>query len=320
MRYRLLLVTLGFLFYAAASTPARAGILYVATGDGLDEITPNGSVSTLTPSISVSTLGGMGVDSSGNVYVGAGNSFNVNPFVVEKVTPSGSISTFATFPSLGYTITAVAVDSAGNVYVGFDDGDDIDEISADGNVSLYATGQFASTFSAVNALALGPQGTLYIDDPNGLFEVPAGGGAAELAFTNVQRGPGFAVDSSGSVYSTSQAENADEILKFSSSGSSSVFATLPGVLNNTVIGLAFDSSGNMYAANSADGDIFEISPSGVVTPFATVPGNPYFLAYSPTLVPEPATATLFAAASLLVLARRPRKNFLATDGKSDSHR
>ena len=51
----------------------------------------------------------------------------------------------------------------------------------------------------------------------------------------------------------------------------SPFATLPA--NSGPFGLAFDGSGNLYAADYGPGQISKITSGGVVSLFATLPAN-----------------------------------------------
>jgi sugar lactone lactonase YvrE len=65
-----------------------------------------------------------------------------------------------------------------------------------------------------------------------------------------------------------------DIYRYSSNGTPSVFSNQPG---STVIGMAFNSSGTLYAAARDSSAIYAYSPGGVRTTFAT-PSNPVGLA------------------------------------------
>ncbi|MDB5137825.1 MAG: hypothetical protein JWP37_4428, partial [Mucilaginibacter sp.] len=135
-----------------------AGNVYVAdNGNNLiRKITPAGMVTTLAGSGAVGNANGTGnaasfnspfgiaVDAGGNVYVAdAGNN------LVRKITPAGSVSTFAgsgkkgtgnaTGASASFnTPSGVAVDAAGNVYVADENNNLIRRITAAGVVSTLA--------------------------------------------------------------------------------------------------------------------------------------------------------------------------------------
>jgi hypothetical protein len=77
------------------------------------------------------------------------------------------------------------------------------------------------------------------------------------------------------------APGSDTILKFTQGGVESTFAT--GITNPR--GLAFDSSGNLFVAESnlaPGGDILKYPPGGgTPTVFASGFGRPQFLTFSP---------------------------------------
>ncbi len=106
--------------------------------------------------------------------------------------------------------------------------------------------------------------------------------------------------------------NANTIDTFSSTGTVSQFATDPGdgsVLNNPY-GLAFDSAGNLYAANSGNNTIEKFTTGGVGTQFASEPNAPQFLAFGPAAAPEPSQFAAFGVGllGLGALALRARKH------------
>ena len=74
------------------------------------------------------------------------------------------------------------------------------------------------------------------------------------------------------------------IIKFDSSGNRSTFAS--GVL---ALGLAFDSSDNLYAADWKNSTVFKFDSSGNMSTFASGLDGPICFA---TQIPEPATLLL----------------------------
>ena len=132
-----------------------AGNVYVADNgnDRIRKITPDGQVSTLAGSGLVGSSNGMGtaasfnspfgiaVDAAGNVYVADSGSN-----LIRKITPSGSVSTFAGSGAKGAadatggaasfnTPAGLAIDAKGNVFVADENNNLIRKITASGVVS-----------------------------------------------------------------------------------------------------------------------------------------------------------------------------------------
>ena len=195
------------------------------------------------------------VDSAGNVYVA--DQYNDE---IRKITPSGVVTTLAgSAQQMGssdgtgsaarfFAPTGVAVDSAGNVYVADQSNDEIRKITPSGVVTTLAG----------SAQQMGSSdGT---------------GSAARFYFPM-----GVAVDGAGNVYVADRAN--DEIREITPSG---VVTTLAGSAGQTgssdstgsaarfywPTGVAVDSAGNIYVADSDNDELRKISSSGVVTTLA----------------------------------------------------
>ncbi len=251
------------------------GNVYVADSgnDTIRKITPAGLVTTLagTAQISGSADGtgsaarflfpnGIAADSSGNVYVA-----DTGNCTIRKITPAGDVSTLAgTAGSVGSADGTgggasfsypygVAVDAGGNVYVADTDNHTIRKITPAGVVTTFA-GTAGSSGSA--------DGT---------------GSAARFFFPN-----GIAADSSGNVY---VADTQNHTIR--SITSASVVTTLAGVVGgkgtadgaggaarfNMPYGVAVDSAGNIYVADTDNHTIRKITPAGAVTTFAGTAGS-----------------------------------------------
>ena len=94
--------------------------------------------------------------------------------------------------------------------------------------------------------------------------------------------------------------SSDKILKFTPAGTESTFAT--GL--NTLEGLAFDSLGNLFAAEVLDGDILKFTPNGTETVFASGLNGPHWLTFGPTRegkVPDSGETVRLLAISVLGL-------------------
>ena len=195
---------------------------------------------------------GVAVDSSGNVYVA-----DTSNHRIRKITSAGVVSTMAGSGTAGYTDGTgaaaqfntpfgVAIDSLGNVYVADRDSQRIRKITSAGVVSTMAG-----------------SGTAGYTDGTGT--------AAQFNFPN-----GVAVDSLGNVYVADFFNH--RIRKISPPG---VVSTLAGnefagyadgtgaaAQFNFPIGVAVDSSGNVYVADRDNNRIRKITPTGVVSTLA----------------------------------------------------
>ena len=201
---------------------------------------------------------GLAADAAGNAYVAdAGNS------LVRKITSAGVVSTLAgSSTNQGYRDAAgtsawfntpadLTVDTQGVVYVADTGNSVIRRIAADGTVTTLAgaAGQRGST-----------------------------DGAATVARFN-QPG-GIVVDAGGTLYVADTFNHT--IRKITAGGSVSTYAGVPGVsgfddgvgtaaLFNQPGGLALDSAGTLYVADTGNNTIRAITPAGAVTTLAGLP-------------------------------------------------
>jgi sugar lactone lactonase YvrE len=202
---------------------------------------------------------GIAVDGAGNVYVAdTGNN------TIRKISPDGIVSTIA--GSAGHPGSAdglaagarfrnpwgVAVDTNGNVYVADMSNDTIRKIHTDGQVVTVA-GQAGTTGSADGF------GT------NAWFNNPFA----------------LAVDAAGNIYVADSGNNV--IRKITPGRVVHTLAGLPGNAGSTDAstdtarfwnpqGLAVDSAGNIYVADTGNNTVRKITPMGEVTTLAGLPG------------------------------------------------
>jgi hypothetical protein len=253
----------------------NAGNVYVADSGNstIRKITPSGVVSTLA-GLTGSTgsadgtgnaarffqPAGVAVDSAGNVYVAdSGN------YTIRKITPCGVVSTLAglagglgsddgTGSAARFNFPyGVAVDHAGNVYVADTNNHTIRKITPSGVVSTLA----------------GLAGSIGSAD---------GTGNAARFFQPY----GVAVDSAGNVFVTDTSNNT--IRKISPSAVVSTLAGLAGSRGsangtgsaarfNHPSGVAMDSAGNVFVADTINNTIRQITPSAVVSTLAGLAGS-----------------------------------------------
>jgi hypothetical protein len=203
---------------------------------------------------------GTAVDAAGNVYV-ADEQNNA----IRKITPSGDVSTFAgdvgvsgSHDDTGVNATfnrplGVAFDPTGNLFVADSQNHTIRKITPDGTVTTIA------------GLA-GVSGTNNGVGTNALFHTPFS----------------LTVDAQTNIYVADTLNHA--IRKITPDGMVTTFAGTAGVLgtNNGVgveakfafpEGIAVDPDGNVFVADDDDFTVRKITPAGVVTTFAGVPGS-----------------------------------------------
>jgi sugar lactone lactonase YvrE len=204
-------------------------------------------------------LGGVATDSVGNVYVA-----DINNCTIRKITPAGVVSTLAgkagvegfadgTGAAASFDLPrGVATDSAGNIYVADTNSSTIRKITPAGVVTTLAgkAGNVGSTdgtgaaaeFGIPEGIATDSAGNVYVtDDTNIIRKITPAGVVTTLAGT---AGDGGSADGTGAAASF-----------------------------NHPMGVAIDSAGNVYVADSDNRTIRKITRAGVVT---TLAGKPEF--------------------------------------------
>jgi uncharacterized protein (TIGR03437 family) len=206
--------------------------------------------------------GGLAVDSSGTLYIA-----DTGDNTIRKVTTDGIINVVAGngLPSYlgdaGPAVTAelhspedVAVDSSGNVYIADTANAYIRKVTTDGNINFVA-GDGAIGYAGDN-------------------------GTATLA--GLVEPYGVAVDSAGNIYICERADGRirqvntkgiiNTIIGNGSNGFSGDGSAALGAMTNLPGGIALDSSGNLYIADSMNNRIRKVTNSGSGT-ISTIAGN-----------------------------------------------
>ena len=257
-----------FMLAGGISADGRGNVFVADTGaNTIRQISASGEVSTLagTPIATASTNqffttfsrpAGMTIDGSGNLYVTDGfttSSFIVNRYwtSVRKVTPQGEATTLPlpTFvPGIPQPILGpgIAVDGTGSVYLAF--AGTIRKFTPAGvmtNVTAPEVTRYTSS------LAVDKAGNVYFGYQNTVRKIAPGQAEVVLA------GSGAAgyVDGNG-------VQAAFDFPEYK----------LVGVADAYLTGLAVDSVGNLYVADSNNFAVRRISPDGRVTTIAGRPG------------------------------------------------
>jgi sugar lactone lactonase YvrE len=242
------------------ATGSLAAMPAVSQASGSDDVLSvfagTGSYAAPTPGPATSSaLGGpldVAVDSAGNLYIA-----DYEDDVVEKVTPSGTLSVLAGDGSYGQATpgpatssdlngpAGVAVDAAGDVYIADSSNNVVEKVT--------------------------PGGTLSIVAGNGSSGAPTPGPATSSDLSDPYS---VAVDASGDLFISDQGNN--RIEKVTPDGTLSIFAgtgaqssPVPGPATGSgmgdVRGLATDAAGNLYVADDYNEEVEKVTPSGTLS-------------------------------------------------------
>ena len=251
---------------------SSTGVVTTVAGGSINEITnlpergyADGSGRSALFSFGVTETSGvgartMGLDSKGNLYVA--DTLN---YVIRKMTPDGVVTTVAGSPGNSGSVDGtgaaaqfsspygVAVDGAGNVFVADSGNNAIRKITSTGVVTTFA----------------GKAG------PNA---GNSNGNATDARFNNPS---GLAADAAGNLYVSDS--NNHTIRKITAAGLVTTLAGLAGSKGSSdgiglsarfssPTGIAVDSAGNIYVADTGNVTIRKVTPTGVVSTVAGLAG------------------------------------------------
>ena len=215
---------------------------------------------------------GLAFDHAGNLYVA--NEDNNN---IEKFNTNGVPSLFATDDGSGNILSGpegLAFDTSGNLYVANDD-NFISKFSTNGTF----LGQFgdSSYLNSPVGIAFDKAGNLYVannepasDSPT-IVKYDTSGNGTNFVTTDLNYPEFIAFDTNNNLYvaneGTLATEDNNNIVKFDTNGNGTVFSQYGGTA--FPVGLAFDSSGNLYDADNGE-FIQKFDPNGNSSRFTTI--------------------------------------------------
>jgi sugar lactone lactonase YvrE len=289
-------------FFPSGLAFDAAGNLYVADAD-------NNEIRMITAAADVTTVAGYvypagstdGVGSaarfsspSSATFDPAGNLYVVDEAGIRKITPAGIVTTPAGYNKpIGEAPSGVVVDTKGNLYIAYNQ--TVRKITATGVTTTVATLPVSPDCESYNldgGIAVDPSGNIYVtatysadlpDCPDVnvgyIFKFTPSGAVTTLAS---YQGDGFlggvALDASGNLYVANLVPNqiskitpAGVITRFAGSGAQGHGDGAGSTASfNSPLGIAIDSAGDIYVADSGNNEIRKITPAGYVT---TIVGN-----------------------------------------------
>jgi sugar lactone lactonase YvrE len=248
---------------------APSGVISTVAGTGVRGFSGDGGPATSAQLALNSThYSGVAVDAAGNLYIA-----DTNNYRIRKVTPDGIISTVAggAFGSGGdggpaalaqfHEVWGVAVDFAGNLYIYDELSYRVRKVSASGIVSTVAgngtPGSSGDGGPATSAQIFQPMG-LAVDAAGNLF-------IADEFNSRIRK-----VTPAGiiSTVAGSTPLTGNSVGGFSGDGGPATLAQL-----NSPAGLAFDSAGNLFIADSGNQRVRKVTSTGIIS---TIAGNGTF--------------------------------------------
>ncbi|MGO8757568.1 MAG: hypothetical protein ACLQG3_05525 [Terracidiphilus sp.] len=241
---------------SASGTAALTGVGESAAGNVDPGVITGYTTGLTTPAAIVA-------DPAGDVFIadsGAGKVYEI----------AAGTSTLVSIGSGFTSPSGLAFDASGDLFIADDGVPDVVEIANTGTTGAFAAGtqsQVAGPSAApggvalasATALAVGPDGTVYLADPTNkrvVYLNPITGQAGLTLATSangITTPAGLAVDSSGNLYVADSTEN--EIFIFAAAGGIST-VTPPSV--TTASGVAVDASGSLLVSDSTSGNIVRI--------------------------------------------------------------
>jgi hypothetical protein len=260
---------------AVPSQNAQAQNLFVADfgSSNIYEFAPDGTRTTFATGIHPY---GMAFNSVGHLFVGDTSSGDIYEFAQD--------GTWVTFASGFVEPIALAFDSMGNLFVGDGNSRKVVKITPTGTQSNFVSGLFPQgfVFDRTGDLLVAEWGdstNIYEFSPSGVQSI-----FASVTWAWPVHSPPFplalAFDDVGDLFVGNDTDPTQSIVEFTLSGGQSNFVS--GL--QSPVGLAFDSKGNLFAADEGSGTIYEFKPDGTKSTFASGLSRLGTLAFQPVPV------------------------------------
>ncbi len=176
-------------------------------------------------------------------------------------------------PPLSTFDDGLSMDKEGNIFASRYNGSTITKITKTGVTSIFASG-----ISTPNGSDFGKDGYLYVPSnvANGKIVKISPSGVTETFIQSIPSPTTVLFREDGKMYICSYQHNI--IYLADSTGSYSVLYTGNGM--NGPVGMREDENGNLLIADYTDGKIFSVSPSGIFSVIAQIPGIIGFIEYA----------------------------------------
>ncbi|MDO8990668.1 MAG: hypothetical protein Q7U91_13675 [Sideroxyarcus sp.] len=218
---------------------------------------------------------GVASDKAGNIYVA-----DLGPDKVYRISPARKVDILS---DKLYRPLHVATDAAGNIYLS--NGGTIQKIEPSGVVTTLIesdnkVGSVNRTFRSIGGMAIDKAGNIYVTDVDTVSKISPSGKMLTLIVAPRSQSHtfrGIAVDGVNNIYFADEYNHT--IHKITPAGAMTTLAGATGQIGdadgaggearfNGPWGVATDSTGNVYVADTRNGSIRRITPAGTVSTLA----------------------------------------------------